>query len=133
MRIFGNAFDVLRLLRDPRMLLLVLILVTSLNHRSPAHFLIHQISVCVYSGMEQSFMSGDFTSDIIKKAIGVNFIGSLCLAPSFGTVLIAFALQLGFIMCVYGAFDAAASVLLGKAADIVGKKCVPPSPAIASV
>ncbi|ELR13602.1 uncharacterized protein ACA1_037740 [Acanthamoeba castellanii str. Neff] len=81
-RVFGNAGDVLRLLMDPRMLLMV--------------------PVCIYSGMEQSFVPGDFNSDIVKQAKGLEWIG--------------------FVMAVYGAFDAAASVLLGRMADVVGKR-----------
>jgi MFS family permease len=81
-RVFGNAFDVLRLLRDPRMFLMV--------------------PVCIYSGMEQSFVPGDFNADIVKQAKGLEWIG--------------------FVMAVYGAFDALASVLLGRMADVVGKR-----------
>jgi MFS family permease len=81
-KVFGNAFDVLRLLRDPRMFLMV--------------------SVCVFSGMEQSFVPGDFNADIVKEAKGVKWIG--------------------FVMAVYGAFDAVASVVLGRIADTIGKR-----------
>jgi len=79
---FGNTLDVLRLLKDPRMLLMV--------------------PVCIYSGMEQSFVPGDFNADIVKQAKGLEWIG--------------------FVMAVYGAFDATASVLLGRMADVVGKR-----------
>ncbi len=52
--------------------------------------------------MEQSFTWGDFTGDIIKDTKGKNWIG--------------------FIMAVFGAFDAAGSVVMGKLADRLGKR-----------
>ncbi len=52
--------------------------------------------------MEQSFTWGDFTGDIIKETKGKNWIG--------------------FIMAVFGAFDAAGSVVMGKLADRLGKR-----------
>jgi hypothetical protein len=35
-----------------------------------------QVPVCIYSGMEQSFVPGDFNSDIVKQAKGLEWIGT---------------------------------------------------------
>jgi len=80
--VFRNVLDVVLLLGDPRMLLMV--------------------PVCIFSGMEQSFLSGDFNADIVKEAKGLEWVG--------------------FVMTVYGAFDAVGSMVLGRMADIIGKR-----------
>jgi len=53
--VFRNVLDVVLLLGDPRMLLMV--------------------PVCIFSGMEQSFLSGDFNADIVKEAKGLEWVG----------------------------------------------------------
>jgi hypothetical protein len=52
---FGRCLSVMKLLKDPRMVLLV--------------------PVCIYSGMEQSFVSGAFNADIVKATKGVEWVG----------------------------------------------------------
>lgn len=53
-------------------------------------------------GMEQSFVFGDFTKNIISETKGTNWIG--------------------FVMAVFGVTDALSSVTLGRLADRFGKR-----------
>ncbi|KAL6078300.1 hypothetical protein QOT17_001480 [Balamuthia mandrillaris] len=84
MRTLNNVAQAFLLLRDVRMLLLIPIL--------------------IYTGLEQGFTFGDFTSDIVKESKGKEWIG--------------------YILSVYGLFDALGSVVIGKVADRLGKRVV---------
>lgn len=69
------------LLRDPRMYLLVLSM--------------------IYVGLEQAFTAADFTSDVIKKTMGMEYIG--------------------IVLCAFGGVGAVASFVVGKLSDRLGK------------
>eukprot|EP01087_Luapelamoeba_hula_P000801 TRINITY_DN1058_c0_g1_i2.p1 TRINITY_DN1058_c0_g1~~TRINITY_DN1058_c0_g1_i2.p1 ORF type:complete len:324 (-),score=50.15 TRINITY_DN1058_c0_g1_i2:70-1041(-) len=79
--VFHNLGRVAKLLLDPKLFLMI-----------PSMF---------YSGMEQSFVFSDFTTDVIQPAKGVNWIG--------------------FVLVAFGACDAVGSVIMGKLGDKFSK------------
>jgi predicted MFS family arabinose efflux permease len=79
-----SLFRVIFLLRDPRMLLLL-----------PVFF---------FSGLEQGFVFGSFTGNIIAGSVGVG--------------------KVGFIMALFGAVDTLSSLIMGKMSDYWGNKPV---------
>jgi len=78
--ISGKIFRALIQLKDTKLLLL--------------------IPIIFYSGMEQGFVFGSFTSDIVQTTIGKG--------------------KIGFVMTVFGAVNVAGSFFLGKVADRFG-------------
>eukprot|EP01126_Amoeba_proteus_P052228 TRINITY_DN6291_c0_g1_i2.p1 TRINITY_DN6291_c0_g1~~TRINITY_DN6291_c0_g1_i2.p1 ORF type:complete len:464 (+),score=69.34 TRINITY_DN6291_c0_g1_i2:129-1394(+) len=80
----SKLFRVMYLLKDPRMLLMI-----------PIFF---------YCGVEQGYVFGSFTGDIITKSAGVG--------------------KVGFVMALFGAVDTIASYTMGKISDTWGNKIV---------
>jgi len=78
--ILSKIFRALLLLKDPKCFLL--------------------IPIMFYSGIEQAFVAGDFTSAIIAESVGRN--------------------QIGFVMAVFGVFNVLFSFLFGRIADKLG-------------
>lgn len=66
--------------------------------KNPRCFLL--VPIMFYSGIEQAFIFGIFTSDIVSRAIGKS--------------------QIGFVMAAFGGVNVFFSFLLGRAADKVG-------------
>ncbi len=60
------------------------------------------ISLMIYHGLAQGFISANFTKDIISTTIGIK--------------------NIGFLLSFFGFFNAAGCFLLGKLSDLVGKR-----------
>jgi MFS family permease len=71
------------------------------------------LPVFFFSGLEQGFIFGSFTGDIIKGSVGVG-MRFINLINSVGKV--------GFIMALFGAVNTLSSLIMGKVSDSFGNK-----------